>query len=308
MPPISASNSNLENTLNFWAKSPSESETERCANAERVVCDALNNDPALVRKDIQVFTQGSYKNNTYIKLDSDVDIGIIFKDTFFADYPEGQTHGDFGNSDSDFTYKEFKNMVGKALVHHFGQDQVKRGNKAFDIHANSYRVDADVVPVFEHRRYTGRKDSYGNFIYYKGVEFRPDNGGRIINWPDQIYENSVAKNNSTSRKYKPIVRLIKNLRGKMDDDGIKVASGVESFLIASMVWNVPNLAFGFNTYTQIVREVLVFLFNKTMKFEYCKEWGEVNDLKYLFRDNVQPWTLSQAHTFIDAAWGYLGYK
>jgi len=297
-----------EETFTSWAKPPSESEAERCANAEKVICDALNNDEVLAKLDILVFTQGSYKNNTYIKLDSDVDICIMLRDTFYTDYPEGHTDETYGNSSSDFTYKQFKNLVGTALVNHFGADEVERGNKAFDIHANSYRVDADVVPVFEHRRYTGQKDSTGNYIYHSGIEFRPDNGGRIINWPDQTYKNGVDKNSESGRRYKAIVRILKQLRGKMDEEGFKEAKGIESFLIASLAWNVPNQFFGHEKYYADIRDVLAYLFDNTLKFEDCKEWGEVNELKYLFRDNVQPWTLAETHAFISAAWDYIGLK
>ena len=55
--------------------------------------------------------------------------------------------------DSNYKYNVFKNEVGEVLALHFGQNAVKRGNKAFDIKENSYHVEADVAPFFEHRRY-----------------------------------------------------------------------------------------------------------------------------------------------------------
>lgn len=297
-----------EDTFSSWAKPPSESERERCENAEQVICDALNNDDALVEKNILVFAQGSYKNNTYIKLDSDVDICIMLKDTFYADYPEGHTKEMYGNKGSDFTYGEFKDLVEAALVKHFGRDQIARGNKAFDIHANSYRVDADVLPAFEHRRYTGNRDAEGNYLYHQGIEFHPDNGSRIINWPEQTYQNGVDKNNETSRRYKAVVRILKRLRGKMEEDGIKEAKNIASFLIASLVWNVPNPYFGNENYYNDIREVLAHTFNATLKQDDCDDWGEVNELKYLFRDGFQPWTREQAHNFLSTAWNYVGFE
>lgn len=56
-----------------------------------------------------------------------------------------------------------------------------------------------------------------------------------------------------------------------------------------------------------VREALAYLFNNTMKEEGCKEWGEVNELKYLFRSS-QRGSMKQAHSFLSAAWDYLGLK
>jgi hypothetical protein len=297
-----------EDTFIAWARSPSDSEQERCENAEKAVCDALNNDKVLAEKNILVFAQGSYKNRTYVKLDSDVDICVMLRDTFFADYPKNGTHETYGNSSSDFTYVEYKNLVETALVNHFGRKQVARGNKAFDIHANSYRVDADVVPTFEHRRYTGITNADGTHHYHKGIELRPDDGGRIINWPNQTHENGIDKNTNTSRRYKAVVRIIKRLRSKMQEDGIKEANDVASFLISSLVWNVPNSSFGHENYYADVREALAHTFNATIKQETCNEWGEVNELKYLFRDTVQPWTRQQTHNFLSAAWDYVGFK
>ncbi|MBI2593257.1 nucleotidyltransferase [Candidatus Daviesbacteria bacterium] len=297
-----------EDTFRTWANPPSESERERCANAEKAICDAFNSDEKLSQKNILVFAQGSYKANTHVRLDSDVDICIMLKDTFFAQYPEGHSQEIYGNTSSSFTYGEFKNLVESALISHFGSSQVTRGNKAFDVHANSYRVDADVIPTFEHRRYTGRRGTDGNHHYHQGVEFRPDNGGSIINWPDQSYQNGVDKNSQTSRRYKSVVRILKRLRNKMQEEDINDAGNIASFLIESLVWNAPKSYFGHDNIYDDVREVLAHIYNATIKQENCNEWGEVNELKYLFRDAIQPWTRDQAHRFLSAAWDYVSFK
>ena len=143
--------------------------------------------------------------------------------------------------------------------------------------------------------------------HIKGTAFDPDNGGRIINWPDQNYNNGVAKNTATGQRFKDVVRILKRLRNKMDDEKIAAAGPIPSFLIECLVWNAPNPCFGHDTYTADVRETLVHLFNDTIKFDNCKEWGEINELKYLFR-SVQPWTVTQAHAFLSAAWHYLGFE
>ncbi|HEV2146526.1 MAG TPA: hypothetical protein VGR37_03835 [Longimicrobiaceae bacterium] len=56
-----------------------------------------------------------------------------------------------------------------------------------------------------------------------------------------------------------------------------------------------------------MRWILAHLFNHTRSFSECDECGEVNELKYLFRTS-QPWTREQAHSFISAAWDYLGFE
>jgi hypothetical protein len=141
-----------EITFQAWAQPPGKTEQERCENAEGAIRNAIRASEKLSQRDIRVFTQGSYRNRVNVRQDSDVDIGICCYDVFFSSYPEGTTKETFGNSDSDYRYAVFKNEVEEALVAYFGRDSVERGNKAFDLKENSYRVEADVAPFFEHRR------------------------------------------------------------------------------------------------------------------------------------------------------------
>ncbi len=93
----------------------------------------------------------------------------------------------------------------------------------------------------------------------------------------------------------------------MEDQGVKAASGIGSFLIESLVWNVPKEAFLHDTYTADVQYVLAHAFNNTRKDEDCSDWREVNKIKYLFHA-AQPWTREQVHTFLSAAWDYVGFE
>ena len=292
-----------ESQFREWAKPPGTSEEQRMANAERQIKDALESSSDLRPRDIRVFAQGSYKNNTNVRRDSDVDIAVVCYDIFFPDYPEGTTNETFGNRDGDYPYADFKNDVERALVARFGRDAVDRGNKAFDVHENSYRVEADVAPFFEHRWYST------NGRYISGVELRPDNGKpwQVINWPQQHYDNGVSKNSATSKRFKAIVRVLKSLCNEMEAEGISQAANIPGFLIECLVWNVPNDRFGHTTYRADVRESLAFLFNNTRSDQDCADWGEVSELKYLFR-GVKIWTREDAHLFVDAAWDYVGFE
>jgi hypothetical protein len=302
------SNVNIsEETFASWSQGPGQTEADKCANAESAVRRAIANDDELKKRDITVFPQGSYRARTNVRQDSDVDICIRYNSTFFDIYPEGKTREEFGNVAGSMNFAAFKDMVGTALTNYFGHENVKRGNKAFDVHANTYRIAADVIPTFEHRRYTGQLNSNGSYYYLSGVAFDPDNGGRVFNWPQQNYDNGVAKNNQTGRSFKRAVRIIKRLRYAMEDDGVAAAKDIPSFLIECLVWNVPNDYFLHSSYTADVRAALAHLFNNTLKYEDCSEWGEENELKYLFR-GPQPWTREQAHNFVSAAWDYAGFE
>ena len=264
-----------EDSFQSWAEAPGETEQTKCDNAVRAIRKAIDASSALKSWSITVFPQGSYRNRTNVKADSDVDVCVLCSDSLFSDLPEGMADSDFGLKPADYVYSRYKNDVEAALGAYFGKDGVTRGNKAFDI--------------------------------LEGVAFVPDKGTRIINWPEQNYENGIAKNKATGQRLKGIVRILKRLWNRMADEDNAAATPIPSFLMECLVWNVPNDRFGHNTYNADIRSALAYLFNQTMKVEDCKEWGEINDLKYLFHSS-KPWTMEQAHQFMSAAWDYLGLE
>jgi hypothetical protein len=295
-----------EYTFIFWSKGPAQTESDKCDNAERMVRKAIKADAKLTNLDISIFAQGSYRARTNVRQNSDVDICIRYNSVFFPNYPQGTTQATFGNMDGSLSFADFKNMVEVAIVSYFGKTGVTRGNKAFDVHANTYRIDADVVPTFERRRYTGKQNIDGTHHYLSGVAFIPDKGSLIENWPQQAYDNGIVRNNSTNRKYKRVIRILKRLRDKMQSENISEAKNISSFLIECLVWNAEVKAFSQDSYTAILRHIIADVWNRTRRDEDCSEWGEVNELKYLFR-NSQPWTRQQANDFLQAAWNYIGY-
>ena len=295
-----------EDSFISWSKGPAQTESDKCDNAEAAVRKAIKADAKLTSLDITVFAQGSYRARTNVRQNSDVDICIRYNGEFFPEYPQGATGETFGHIDGTMSFADFKKMVQQALESYFGKNSVTRGNKAFDIHANTYRIDADVVPTFEHRFYTGKFNANGSHHYFSGVGFVPDNGGLIKNWPQQTCDNGIARNTATGRKYKRVIRILKRLRDKMQSEKISAAVNMPSFLIECLVWNAELEAFSNDTYTDILRYVIADTWNRTRKDEDCSEWGEVNELKYLFR-NSQPWTRQQANDFLQAAWDYVGY-
>lgn len=276
--------SEWETKFTSWAKPNSETEDAKCSNAESMIKSAISNDLKLSKMNIKVFAQGSYKNNTNVRLNSDVDICVLYTDNvFFYNLPTGKAKEDFNISSSEVKFSDYKNDVENALVIKFTRAGVTRGKKAFDIHSNSYRVDADAVPCFIHRRYTGQTNLDGSFHFLSGTQFTSDDGKVVVNWPEQNLANGIAKNNATNYSYKKLVRILKKLNLEMIGSGIEISKKIPSFLIECLVWNVPNPTItGYNTYYETLRQAIVFLYNKTKDFEKCKEWGEVNELKYLF--------------------------
>lgn len=295
----------LEDILKTWAAAPSATEQQKMENAETAVRKAIKASTKLANMDNSIIPQGSYRSRTNVRLESDVDVCVRLNSTFFPKYPAGKTNEDYGNIDGSITFQEFKNLIHIALGDYFGFDNITRGNKAFDVHSNSYRVDADVVPAFAYHYYYGdRRDDYTQPI---GMAFDSDNGSRIINWPDQTYENGKIKHEGTGKRYKKIVRILKRLRDRMQEEKIEKAKNIASFLIESAVWNVPNEGFNHGTYEDDIRYVLAHCFNETLSIGGYEKMYEVNKIKLLFGKH-QPWTREQAHNFFAAAWDYVGFE
>ncbi|MCO5114326.1 MAG: nucleotidyltransferase [Bdellovibrionaceae bacterium] len=286
-----------EERLRGWAKPPSQTEIEKCERAERMIRQAIEEDPKLSKMDISVYAKGSYANRTNIPSDSDVDIAVVANYYHFNDYPAGKTASDFGFSNTGYLYTTFKDNVLEAIENKFGKSEVSAGEKCVKVRSNSCRVDADVVPHFVHKRFALDKSSQ------EGVSIKTA-GTTIYNWPKQDYENGVQKNERTGKRYKALVRIIKNTRSKMREEGYTSAKNVASYLIACLVWNVPDYFFDEDSYEKMTADAIDFLIEQTSDLANVKEWGEVNELKYLFRTS-QPWKLDEVHQFLRDAKTFL---
>lgn len=294
-------------TFNFWASPPSDTEQDRCGNAERAIRKAIVASQALVLRNIQVFVQGSYANSTNVRQDSDVDICVLYNDAFFSSYElaeAGMSDASLGFTDAYYPYATFKNDVHAALESYFGRAHATRGNKAIDIRENTYRVDADVVPCFAHRLYEG---SPSNHQYREGTQLFPDSGDPIVNWPKQNHDNGIFKNNNSARRFKSITRILKNLRFELIDEGHEIGEKIPSFLIECLVYNVPNENLIMGGLNDAVKSALAFLWNETRPQGAWDSWTEVNEVKFLFRGS-QPWRRADVNTFLQTCWDYIGYQ
>jgi hypothetical protein len=293
-------------TFSFWGAPPSNTEQEKCDNAERAVRKAIEASAALSSKQIKVFAQGSYANGTNVRQDSDVDICVLYTQAWFSDYEFTPQLSDtaLGFVDGQYFYSTFKDDVEAALVSYFGRTHIRRGNKALDVRENTYRVDADVVPCFEHRLYSG---DLSNYSHVSGTQLFPDRRGPIVNWPRQNHDNGVAKNDRTGRRFKAITRILKNLRFELIHEENKTAETVPSFLVECLVWNVPDETLRLGTLKDGVQAAIAHLWNETRADNTCSTWTEVNDIKFLFH-HTQPWTRQNVNAFLQAAWDHVGFE
>jgi hypothetical protein len=294
-----------ESWLASAARGPSQTEKDERDRTEARIRRAIADDPDL-SGNVRVFVKGSYANNTNVRADADVDIAVEWNKWAYVDHAfqaKGLTAAQVGYT----TVSEgpdpstYRGWVNRALVNAFGGPAVHPGNKAILVDASTSTLDADVVPCFRHNRY----DRAGA-TPKRGIELHPKDGGVIINWPDQNLENGRRKNNATSRSYKQIVRAVKRLENDMVEKRI-LSKDVPSFLIECLLWNVPDARFtSSSSYLETVRKCFRFLWTP-LRENQSEEWGEVNELKYLFRSS-QKWTRQDAFNFIDKAWDTIGVE
>jgi len=294
-------NPSWESQFARWASAPSHTEQSRCENTVTAIRKAIQASARLNTRSTKIFVQGSYRNRVNVRNDSDVDVGVICNDVFLSRYPPGKRDADFGNVSGGYSYGEFKNDLESSLVDHFGRAAVQRGNKAFQVDENTYRVNADVVPLFEFRQY------WEDGSYRAGVALCPDRGGRIENYPERLfeywpstplhYENGVAKNTLTGRSFKGVVRILKCLLNQMKDEGIDSARNVPGYLCECLAYNCPYESFVAGGWCNRVERVVNDAWMKTSTDENCREWLEVDGIKYLFHQS-QGWSRAQAFVFL----------
>ncbi len=290
----------LEDKLKGWTGRSSNSEQEKQDRAERMVQEAVQSHSAFDGVGLSVFAKGSYKNNTNVRSDSDVDIAVQCTE---ACYREGAKPGVLPSSvdyTGIWTPSKLRQELVAALEAKFPQQVDISGSTAIRIDANTARVDADIVPCFNYRYYYSQTSWIdGSRVFKKDLK-------HLNNYPDQQYAKGVDKNTRTSKSYKSAVRIMKRVENAMLD--AKVHREVPSFFVECLVYNVPDAILLRSTWTETIKGVISHIFHEldgAEPAETSSRWLEVSECKYLFHSS-QTWTRQDGRDFAKAAWNYLG--
>lgn len=289
-----------EDQLNNLRYPPSYTEEVKLAKSEQEIKNAISASSILKAKKIKTFGQGSYANDTNVKNNSDVDINVCLEESVFVKLPENKTYEDLGYSDSSYKFSQYRKDVYDALVEYFGEEFIADNNKCITIIPNSTRVEIDVVPTFKYIRY----DSENSIA--EGVKFISNDSKTIINYPLAHIENGKNKNAKTQKRFKRLTRIYRNIRYKMLDDNIVVSDNITSFLLECLVFNVPDNIFNnHDTWTERLKQSIIFLYSETKDETKCDNWGEVSELLFLFKS--QKWSVKDVNSFLQQMWNYLEY-
>lgn len=256
---------------------------------------ALRADTSLIKYyDFDVYLQGSYRNTTNIRGDSDVDVVVELNSVFNSNVSSLTTdevsayHRSY--SDASYTFGEFRSEVLASLMAYYGSAAVSEGNKSIKVDSGTSRLPSDVVPCLEHRKYnyfmnTSQQSYVEGIVFYTRRENR-----RVVNFPKVHYENGARKKNdaNTRGSYKPTVRMFKNARSRLVNNGVIESDVAPSYFVECFLYNVANDAFS-GDYGDRYINVLSWLANADFDSFVCQ-----NEQTPLFGDTPEQWSKGNA--------------
>ena len=281
-----------ENQLEIWAKPGSQAKYKDAHESIRKALEAY--DWPNEKPTYEVYLQGSYKNSTTTRSNSDVDVVVQLNSSFRYDSTNLKKHEKdaLKNDFNDVTYHwdDFRSDVFNAL-NVKNSLTINQGNKCINV--KTPYLDADVVVCMQHRLY----EKYLNFQdqkYIEGMIFKSHDGW-IVNYPKQHDENGTLKSKNTNGNYYPAVRIFKNIKSQLIDKNIISKEEVPSYFIECLLYNVPDSNFD-PTYWKTIYNILLYLNQQEIKNFKCQ-----NGITSLFGDSSDQWSVTNAKKFVSGA-------
>ena len=289
-----------ESQLETWSHQGSIAQSSYTYNAVKTALEQPGTSYA--GKDYSVFLQGSYANHTNIYAESDVDIVIKLDDCWGRDLTnlsdEEKRSYDEAFLNATYTHNDFKRDVVSVLKEKYGSN-VNVGSKAVSIAADGNRRKSDVIVAIQFRRYFKFRSVYDQ-SYEEGICFNNAEAERIPNYPKQHSENLTRKHKSTNQRFKPMVRILKNLRSKLQDNHLLKEGVAPSYFLEGLLFNVPDSKFTTSYQTCFVNAI-----NWIQKSADKEKLVCANSQYYLLRENSHTsWSKSDCEAFLDAAVKY----
>jgi len=236
----------------------------------------------------EVYLQGSYKNDTNIRGDMDVDVVVQLNSSFYSNLcnlSEEQKRS-LGFTPASYEWSAFRSDVLKALEDYYGSGTISEVNKSIKIKAAGGRLPADVVVCAQYRKYR----SLNSHDYVKGMTFWTRNEYRqVINYPKLHYENGVIKHQNTNGWYKKTARMFKNIRNYLEENYYFPDNLAPSYFLECFLYNVPNRNFGGN-FGDTFCNVVTWLVGAKFDDFVCQ-----NEQLPLFGNTPEQWSIGSAN-------------
>lgn len=284
-----------ESQLDTWSKQGSVTQSKNTYASIKAALESGDSHYAL--KSYAIFLQGSYGNDTNIYADSDVDVVIRIDSVYYDDVTNLNESEKLSYksawSAAEYSYNDFKSDVISQLNKKFPGSVTPR-KKAIFVEGNGNRRDSDVLVAAQFRKYLNF-NSWSNQSYIDGICFWTSDGQRIINYPKQHSENCTSKHQATNSWFKPTVRILKNMRNSMVNNGYLAEGVAPSYFLEGMLFNVPASNFGI-TYNDTVINALNWIINCDRAKLVC-----ANEQHYLFHPTSPvTWRAEKLQVYLDA--------
>lgn len=128
--------------------------------------------------------------------------------------------------------------------------------------------------------------------------FTRDTRRQVVNYPIQHYDNGVVKNKNTSERFKPAVRIFKNLRNHCIANDFVTPEAAPSYFVSCLIYNAPDSAFkkDLDDTALAVLQWMHGLSDEAWEKLLCQ-----NELFYLCRNLPDLWKPVDAKKFRNAA-------
>ena len=233
----------------------------------------------------KVFLQGSYKNDTNLGGDSDVDVVVRLSSKLKPNVAALTGERLQTNGSHRFVlqqWQSFREHALKAMRARFG-NAAKSGRKTLKVPKGRIPADADLVVTVSHR---------------EGIGFYlPDEQRWVVSFPEQHHARGLKKEEATSNRFKKTIRMFKAARNRLVDKGELKKEDAPSYFIECLLYNVPNGMFQpelVPTYTAILG---------WLKKAQLRDFKCQNGHLPLFGRGREQWTMQKAQAFVKSLQG-----
>ena len=191
----------------------------------------------------EVFLQGSYKNDTNLGGDSDVDVVVRLNQRLrprVAELSGQQLQEDASHKGAYQRWKSFRDHALKAMRARFG-NAAESGRKTLKVPKGEIPADADLVVTLRYR---------------EGIAFYlPDERRWVVSFPQQHHDRGLKKEKATNMRFKRTIRMFKAARNRLVEKKVITKDDAPSYFIECLLYNVPDNLFAPKlapTYTSIL--------------------------------------------------------
>ena len=284
-----------ENQLKIWAQLGT---VKGAKNTHTAIRNALRRHqwPGNVR--YRTYLQGSYRNNTHLRRQSDVDVVVeltsipVRDGSLLPDSQKSLLHRNF--PEPEYGWRRFRRDVLRAISAGFGESRVREGRKTLKLVMESPEIPVDVVVAVRYLKYT----EYSGLRSYKNVEglglYLPTESRWTVSYPHLHRRNCVGKEKATNWWFRRTIRMFKNARAQLVEKGRLAPATARSYQMECLLYNVPDRLLGRSCQSAYSSALYWLQRNDLSRF------SSQNRLVPMFDGGPDSWNERDARTLIDA--------